>query len=381
MAESYIITGGGIAGLTAAHALLQKGFDVQVYERSPQLREEGAGLGISANAMMAMREIGLEDALLSKGKTVSSIDILSSNGRFLTKASPGQMNTAFPTESITIHRMALLKSLAEKLPSGVVQTGKQAVKATQTASGVRVTFADGSEATGQAMIAADGIGSVIRKQLEPTIKPRFAGYTAWRGVLKDPLQLDKILEMWGPNGRVGIVPLNGGYIYWFVCINARENDPRMKEFTSEELSKQFESYKGPAAELIRNTAPEDLLWTDIYDLPPLSHYAFGRIVLIGDAAHATTPNLGQGAGQAMEDAVILAHFLAKEPSIIAALKSFEKVRIKRTQRVTRISRRIGTAAQLSSPAICGMRNMVMRVAPQILIENQLKFLFEADLTP
>ena len=384
MSQPFIIIGGGIAGLTAALALLKKGFDVQVYERADRLREAGAGLGISANAMMAMKEIGLEEALLSKGKVVSGIEILSSSGNVLTKVSPGKMNTSFSTENITIHRADLLECLAEALPHSVLHTGKQAVSVKQTASGVKVIFSDGSYAEGQALIAADGIGSAVRKQLNPDVQPQYAGYTAWRGILKntnDIMLKDRIIEVWGSKGRAGLVPLYDGRIYWFVCINAKENDPCMKKFSAKELSGQFETYKSPVADIIRQTADEDILWTDIYDLPALPHYAFGRIVLIGDAAHAATPNLGQGAGQAMEDALILSHFLAGESSVINALRSFEKARLKRTHRVIKVSGWIGKAAQLSSPVLCKLRNSVMRVMPESLSEKQFKFLFDVNLKP
>lgn len=229
------------------------------------------------------------------------------------------------------------------------------------------------------LIVADGIHSVIRTQLLPEADPRYAGYTCWRAVIENKdLDIIQSSETWGRKGRFGIAPLANGLLYWFACINAPAKDPRMKEFTVTDLKKVFKDYHHPIPQILDNTSDSQLLWNDILDLPPIQRYAFDRILLLGDAGHATTPNMGQGACQAIEDAVILAEEMEKAINAQAAFQAFEKRRLKRTHYITNTSWQVGKVAQLENPFLCTIRNFAFRNLPKKFNDKQLERVLETD---
>ncbi|HNE29135.1 MAG TPA: FAD-dependent monooxygenase, partial [Saprospiraceae bacterium] len=233
-------------------------------------------------------------------------------------------------------------------------------------------FADGSAHATDCLIVADGIHSAIRSQLAPDAVTRYAGYTCWRAVIDDPgLSLSAATETWGKHGRFGIVPLAGGKIYCFACINAPQNDPRMAAMRVAELKKIFSGYHAPIPAILEQWRDDQLIWNDLADLKPLDRFAYGRVVLIGDAAHATTPNLGQGACQAIEDAVILAEMLKKHSDPEQAFRAYEQKRLPRTRFIVETSRRMGAIAQWQNPLLVCLRNVLFRLIPQSVNEKQL----------
>ncbi|MDF2669093.1 MAG: monooxygenase [Paenibacillus sp.] len=376
----FIIIGGGIAGLSAAVALLQKGFKVEVYEGAPVLKAAGAGLGVGANALKAMKLLGLGEQLLEKGKVLAGAKILNEQGDLITRTDSIRISSLFGTDNITIHRAELLTVLAGALPREAIKTDKKCVEFTERpGGGVSVRFHDGTIAEADGLIAADGIHSVIRRKVVPAAVPRYSGYTCWRSVVSGtPAGYDDSVftETWGSLGRFGIMPLSNNQIYWFACVNAPARDPRFAEFGVRELGQQFRGYHAPIGELLAKTEDAALLHNDIYDLKPLKRFAYGSTVLIGDAAHATTPNLGQGAGQAMEDAVFLANCLAVESGIPEAFRRFEQLRIPRTRKIVNTSWTIGKIAQLDSKLLCKARNSLFRLVPARANERQLRFLLD-----
>ena len=165
------------------------------------------------------------------------------------------------------------------------------------------------------------MNSNIRKQIQPKSEPKYAGYTCFRGVVNENLNIDRTtaLEYWGHKGRFGIVPLKDDELYWFCTMNAKENDLQFKSFEKPHLQAYFNQYPDEVRNVLDAQEELGILHHDMYDLTPLKSFISGRVVLLGDAAHATTPNMGQGAGQAIEDAVTLTNLL-KEKDVDAALK-------------------------------------------------------------
>src|SRR5699024_10028894 len=161
------------------------------------------------------------------------------------------------------------------------------------------------------------------------------------------------------NGRFGIVPLTNQRLYWFACINAPFQSQEMAAYTTKDLFQQFRDYHAPIPEILKETNDSDLIWNDIIDQKPPNRFAFHRTLLIGDAAHATTPNIGQGAGQAIEDAVILKHTLQQNETVPAAFHEFERIRLPKTKKVVNYSWTIGKIAQIENPFIRKARNAVM----------------------
>ncbi len=380
--KRFLIIGGGIAGLSAAIALRNKGFEAEVYEGAPELKAAGAGLGVGANALKAMNLLGLGQKLLEKGKVLASAAIRNEKGAILTRTDSLRISTLFGTDNITIHRADLLGVLAGALPGEGIKTNKKCLDFTESAGGgVIVRFHDGTVEEADGIIAADGIRSVIRQKLVPNAVPRYAGYTCWRSVVNGiPAGYDHSVftETWGSKGRFGIMPLSGNRVYWFACVNAAAKDPAFSHYGARELARRFSGYHAPIEELLAKSEDAALLHNDIYDLKPLDRFAYGSAVLIGDAAHATTPNLGQGAGQAMEDAVFLANCLCSQPNIEEAFRQFERLRIPRTRKIVNSSWSIGRVAQLESKLLCSARNGLFRAIPASASERQLRFLLDVQ---
>ncbi len=375
--NDFTIIGGGIAGLSTAIALQQKGFSVDLYEAASEIRAVGAGISLAPNAVKALRALGLEEAVKSRGRVLDGMDILDHRGHPISLLNTASLRARYGADHLAIHRADLHEVLLQNVQGNAVYTGKRAVSARQSADGVEVTFHDGTTCRSRALIVADGIHSPIRKQTVPGSEPRYAGYTCWRAVIHWPGQpMHGATETWGPKGRFGIVPLAGNQVYFFACVNAPFNDARMKNFTVADLSAQFQGYHQPISAILENTRNEDLLWNDIVDLNPLERYAYDRMVFVGDAAHATTPNLGQGACQAIEDALVLASVAEKNIRPAEAFKVFDMLRKERTHYVVKRSWTMGKVAQWTQPLLAGLRNTALRMVPAEATEKQMGFLYD-----
>lgn len=378
----FLISGGGICGLTTALVLQKKGYEVIVYEAASEIKAVGAGLVLSTNAIKALRAIGIADEILAQANLLDSFDITLANGEQLMNTDAQGLASKYGSiGNATIHRADLHQLLLNLLTDKVVfKTGKRGVSMQQDSKGVTLNFADGTSEQGDFLIACDGINSPIRKQLLPQSLSRYAGYTCWRAVVnvtEGQFNTKRATETWGKNGRFGVVPLSNNRIYWFACINATQaRDATMKAYKVSDLQACYQNYHAPIPQLLALTSDKDLLWNDIEDIKPIKQFAFDRILLAGDAAHATTPNMGQGACQAIEDAAILAKCLKEDKPIQELFKTFEKLRIPRTTKIVNTSWTLGKAAQLTNPILISIRNFALKITPQSVNEKQMDFLFD-----
>lgn len=380
-----IIIGAGIGGLSTAIALRKIGMDVKVFESKQEVRFAGAGLGIGANAVRALQQLDVGDQILRAGKALDELRILTPAGKILQRTETAAISHKYGPDNVSIERGVLLELLMSALgPEKIVHTGRTCRHFEQNDSGVKVWFEDGSTEEGDFLVGADGVHSKIREALLPNAIPRYAGYTCWRAVVQaepDLLHYDPnvFIETWGRKGRFGLVPLSNNRIYWFACLNAKAPDSPLRTYTARDLMKIFEGYHEPIPQILAQTSDHHMLQHDIYDLPPISRFAFGRVVLLGDAAHAMTPNMGQGAGQSVEDAVILASHLKQSPVIEEALVRYERERIGRTGQITRMSNRIGKVAQLDGHVFIALRDALFPLVPARILEKQLEYLYEVRL--
>ena len=376
----YAVVGGGIGGLTLAIALQRKGLQVTVYEQTPQVKPLGAGLALAVNAMKAFRELGIDNEVLHAGKALKKLTIKDLKGNILTETDAEKISKKLGVvNNFTIHRGDLHEVLLQQLHPDTVVLGKACVDFEQRADGITMQFQDGSKDEADYVIACDGIHSVFRKKLVPRSEPRYAGYTCWRAVIENvpsTVNREETSETWGPGCRFGIVPLTHNRLYWFACVNAPANDQVMKNFDVDDLLSYFGKFHSPIPEIISATKNEQLIWGDIIDLKPLDKFSFGNIVLMGDAAHATTPNMGQGACMAIEDAVILANCLGRTPEPTIAFEEFESMRLPRTKKIVNGSWRLGQVAQIESPLLIWLRNAAVRATPSNVAEKQMRFLHE-----
>jgi len=245
--------------------------------------------------------------------------------------------------------------------------------------GIVLHFGDATRCRCRYLIVADGVKSVARQQLVPQSKPRYSGSACWRATIANgAIGLQRGSETWGTNGRFGMTPLVSDRIYWYACINATQNNDTYRGYSVQDLLRNFNGYHNPIPEILSGTEDDDLIWGDIVDIKPLSRFAYGNILLIGDAAHATTPNMGQGACQALEDVVILSDEIERNSSIERAFKNFEQRRLKRTKYITDTSRLIGRAAQYTHPLMIGLRNSLLRMMPARWAQASLKKLLDVD---
>ncbi|MEV4566144.1 FAD-dependent monooxygenase [Nonomuraea sp. NPDC049419] len=334
MSGQAIVIGGGIGGLAAALALHRIGWHAVVLERAAELREIGAGMSQAPNAMRALDELGVgAQARLVGTPTHASGNLRLPDGRYLQRARPDDA-----TAMLAFHRADLHEVLLDALPDGWVRTGAEVTAVRQEDSGVTVTYGD-IELGGELVVAADGVHSTVRRLLWPDAPPpRFLGRTAWLGIA-EMADLPGSITL-GPGGYVLIHPISRGRAYWAYVTTAGQPGIRYEEEKTE-AARRLATWHEPIPALIEATPEQAVIHVDIRDLAPLPTYVRGRVALLGDAAHAMSPDRGQGAGQSLEDAVVLAAALAGEPAIEAALRRYDAERRPRTQATARGARADG----------------------------------------
>jgi 2-polyprenyl-6-methoxyphenol hydroxylase-like FAD-dependent oxidoreductase len=370
-----LVAGAGIGGLTLACALRRAGFTVSVFERAEELRPAGAGITLQMNAMAALRSIGLGEAVAEAGTPVHQGLILDDAGRVLSRMSVDRIGRELGAPMVCIHRARLQAALLAHAGAGSVHTGRAVTGFRAEGERVTVTLSDGSTETGDVLVGADGLRSVVRRELLGDEPLRYAGYTSWRGVapaaalLKEP---GAVSETWGAGARFGIVPIGFGEVYWFATLNTPAGGKDAPGQSRARLLEVFGGWHAPIAALLEATPEAAILRTDINDRPPAKHWTRGRVTLLGDAAHPMTPNMGQGGGQAIEDAVVLAGCLAREATVEAALAGYEQRRVERANSFVSRSYSLGRMAQWESAAGRFVRDTLMRMVPDGLAERQAR---------
>jgi len=373
--KKVIIIGGGIGGVTAAIALKRAGMDVTVFERAEEIREVGSGLPLWTNALRALHTIGLSDELEQLGVQVTSVSVSTWRGDTLTDTKNDKYLKRLGTITIVVHRAELLALLLKTLGEDRVQLGMNCVGFTQDETGVRARFEGGQELQGDVLIGADGIHSVIRTQLFGLIKPGYVGYTCWRG-LAHTTRTGLETWAWGKGCQFGITPMSQARAYWFVQKYAPEGEKDKPGGKKSEILELFHDWHDPIPAVIEATAETDILRNDIYELKHLRQWSQGCATLLGDAAHAMTPNLGQGACQAIEDAVALGACLNETTDIAAALQLYEKRRVTRANNITRLAHLIGQSVQWENPMLSGARNTIIRNIPVSMAIKRFMWLLD-----
>jgi 2-polyprenyl-6-methoxyphenol hydroxylase-like FAD-dependent oxidoreductase len=378
MVPDVVIAGAGIGGLTLAIALRRRGARVRVFERATHLGAVGAGIGLPANGVKALQGLGLGELVARAGMVVGRAAILDNRGRPLgSEVDLTGVYQEIGASLVALHRARLHALLLEAVGSGVVSTGAQVVSFEQNTNSVHVALMTGERVDTGLLVGADGLHSSVRAQLIGNHTPVYSGYTSWRGVTPANAVTvpPRTTESWGRGERFGIVPIGFGEIYWFAVADAPP-DGRDMDVTRALLAR-FGSWHEPVAALIEATPAERIVRTDIYDRDPIERWHSGRVVLMGDAAHPMTPNLGQGAGQAIEDAVVLDDCLAQATTIDEALTRYEQRRIARANGIVRASRQMGAIAQWSNPIAAWLRDRIMSLTPPSAAIRQARKLMEA----
>ncbi len=373
-----IIIGGGIGGLAAAVGLQQIGCEVEVFERAVEFSDVGAGLSIWSNGMYALDQLGVADALLASGvHTLDFCDVRDHQGKQLKRIdwTRTRSTTGFPT--VAVYRPRLIDALLAPIESQV-RTNAECCCIDVNGKSVRVEFTDGRETEGDFVVVADGIRSFGRRWLQPAVIPKFAGYIAFQSVI-DLSATDAGSETWqftlGRGGQFGFVPLNDRQLYWFGTKNV-VNSARPQDAHAEAI-RHFRDWHGAIPRIVANTPSANLVCTPVFDLPPLKSWGRGQVTLLGDAAHAMTPNLGQGACQALEDAVVLAQCVQRlhedGRNVTGALRTFEEIRRPYVARVSRDARLAGRLMQTENALLRKFCQTYMRLLAGSFLDAGIKY--------
>ncbi|WP_025026944.1 FAD-dependent monooxygenase [Caldalkalibacillus mannanilyticus] len=361
------IIGAGIAGITAALSLIQKGYSIQLFEKADDYRPLGAGIVLGNNALLVFEELGLYEQIQAHSVIPTDSYLMSWKGTILASIKPFEKNKNRHSFAI-LSRTKLFEILRSRLPNNLVSFNKSCAKITQNKTSVQIKFEDGTEYQCDLLLACDGIYSTVRQTIFPKSTIRYAGYTCWRGVTQ-PLTFDTqktFIETWGRNGRFGIAPIEDNRYYWYALKNSMAKDQRYVQWTKADLLQNFEHYHSPIQELLLATNENAIMQHDIYDLKPIQNYSKGRVALLGDAAHATTPNLGQGACQAIEDGYAIAKALDTHSDLDQALQSYQKARRKPATQIVNLSWSFGKVAQLESVPLCSIRDQLLHTQYRLL---------------
>jgi 2-polyprenyl-6-methoxyphenol hydroxylase-like FAD-dependent oxidoreductase len=330
------------------------------------------------NALRAIKKLGLTSVLEAMGPPIYAGCITTWRGEILADLRAEKRLQNLGTFTAVVHRAELLTILLDTLGKQRVHLAEACTGFTQDETGVWAHFADGRAVHGDLLIGADGIHSVIRAQLFGFSKPKYRGYTAWRGVASIA-GAGLTIMAWGKGSQFGVVPMSHQRAYWFAQRNAPEGVQEKPCGRKSEVLELFHDWHDPIPAVIEATDEKHILRNDIYQSPLLRHWSHGRVTLLGDAAHAMTPNLGQGACQAVEDAVVLADCLKAEQNVTSALQLYERRRLKRANRVAWLSGVMGPGVQIENPRLADIRDTLIRSIPASLLVQS--FLWILDYNP
>lgn len=363
------IIGGGIGGLTAGIALKRKGFKVRIFEQASELINVGAGIVLASNAIQVYKKLGLSDEITSKGNTISQINIVDKEFKIISKTNLKRFEKIHNIKNVAIHRAVLQQILVNQFSEEELFLDHKLETIVLGDPISTLKFEKGKTYSSELVIGADGIYSKVRACLFDDVQLRKANQLCWRGVLNFKLPEEyqqKAIEGWANNTRFGFVQLSKGLVYWY-ALKSGQNQTTMH-------IEDFKEYKSLVTKMIKNT--KGVHMSEISDIQPFKNWSIGNVCLLGDAAHATTPNLGQGACQAIEDAYVLAECFKKNNNVTKVFDEYESIRIKKAHKVVATSWQVGKIAHLSNPLLRTIRNFLLRITPEFFNRKQLETLFK-----
>ncbi|MGI5438995.1 FAD-dependent monooxygenase [Streptomyces shenzhenensis] len=371
-----IVVGAGIGGLAAAGVLRRIGVDVHVHERATELRAAGSGLSVMTNAVNALASLGITLPLEEHGRAIEVFTIMDRRGRVIREQPLPEISERLGARCVNISRAALQRVLVEAAGDIPLSLGTTATGYRTDDDGVTVHFDDGSSARGDILIGADGFGSAVRRQLAGPEESRDSGYVCWLALAPfdhPRLRPGYVGHYWGRGQRFGLIDIGHGHYYWWGTKNMEAARSRDWKGDKGEIVRAYAGWAEEVREIIRRTPEEDILAVPSHDRAFLERWGDGPVTLLGDAAHPMLTSLGQGAGMAIEDAVVLAHALARSPhDPRAALRAYEDQRRTRARTMVTASRRLSDLEQLENPIARTLRDTFFRLAPKSVLARQLE---------
>lgn len=379
------IIGGGIGGLTTALCFEKLGIDYKLYERADVLKEVGAGIWLSPNALQVFEWINpkLLEEITDNGNTLNRILVANHNFKPISDSNQEFVKEKFGFTTLAIHRGRLQKILYSNLAKENIVLGKAFKNYSKNDdNSYNIEFSENSLITTNSIIGADGINSTVRKKLFPKSKLRYSGQTCWRGVADYEMssELSSVgFTLWGKKLQFGVSKIDKGKTYWFAVKLSEQNQKEHKDKLKSKLTKMFSEFTPIVNTLINNTEPDKIIRGDLSDLELLNSWYTDNICLIGDSAHSMTPDLGQGGAQAIEDAYYLSNFIKNSDSIKKAFDSFFNQRKSKVQKLVKQSRATSKIAITNKPLEV-IRNFILKSIPQKYMEKQMIELYKIDKT-
>lgn len=358
---NVLIAGAGIGGLTLAAALQREGISARILERTHELKPVGAGITVQINGMRALSHYGFDAAVLASGAPCAETQLLDWKGRQLTSGSMAALSVRLGQPMLCVHRARLHEALRGLLSPGTLTLGCGVESYREENDAVVVTLDDGQLLRADLLVGCDGLHSKVRAQMLGESPTRYSGYTSWRGVCSTQgLPLSGALsQYWGPGARFGFVSIGFGELYWFATANASPGGRDGPQ--PDELLARYGTWHDPIPAVLRATPPDRIIRTDIVDRVPVTRWTSPRVALLGDAAHPMTPNLAQGACQAIEDAVVLARLLGLGGALPEVLHMYEVRRVERANGIVARAQRLGALGHWENALGRAVRDGAMRL--------------------
>lgn len=374
-----VVAGGGIAGLATGIALRQAGCEVQILERSPDLREIGAGLMIWPNGERALQALGVDIAAPS----VRYVSMYTWRGRQLNRYPLDSIEQRYGSLPYVVYRAGLHSALAQRFGESEIRFGSEVVGFDQDDSGVNVALRGGATVHADLLVGAEGLRSPVRRRLLGDGDPDYLGSTVWRGIA--PGDRFDITNEGGVNwvGRGSeflAFQLEGGGVYWAGVTKEPAGEEPGPKGHKEDVLQRFGYWTPPVPELIAATEATSILRNDMYDRKASRRWSSDHVTLVGDAAHPMTPNAGQGACQALEDAVALGTSVGQTSSLSDALKVYEHRRLRRANRLVMMSRQATRATQIENGFLCAVRDTIGSTVAGLLYERTLDWMLAPAAT-
>jgi 2-polyprenyl-6-methoxyphenol hydroxylase-like FAD-dependent oxidoreductase len=369
---SISIIGGGIGGLTLGNVLKQHNIDFRIYESAQEIKPVGAGIAMAGNAMQIFDRLSLKEKIENAGTKMHALIITDENLKTISKTDVLKLESKYNVCNIAIHRAELQKVLSENISENIILNKR--LSRIDKKENYHLTFEDKTEIESEIIFGADGVKSLVRNQILRSGEIREAQQKCWRGILTTEISekySHNAYEMWGKGKRFGFVKIKENMLYWYALVN--------EKFYSQDidLMKTFEEFHPDVLEMIEKTSKENIILNDIIDLKPLEKWTAENLCLIGDSAHATTPNMGQGGCQAVEDAYIIGKLLENEKDWNKIFHQFEKIRKSKVNHIVKTSWTLGKVAQWEK--FTGLRNLVFRNMPESVNQKQMEKILKLEL--
>jgi 2-polyprenyl-6-methoxyphenol hydroxylase-like FAD-dependent oxidoreductase len=360
-----VIVGGGVGGLTSALALQRAGVEVEVHEKFSHLQGRATGFTLWSYAVKQLMDLGLDDAERIGGP-IEVTEVRNQSGKLIEEMPVGDVSRKLGAPSCDARRADLQRALMGLLGDGAVQMGSECVGVETDGDSATAVLADGSRSTGDIVIGADGIHSTVRSFVAGSAKLSYTGHAGWNGVIDgfshELLKPNRHVEIWARGSKGGIGDVGAGQVRWYVD---RKQDAGHTDgpIDKDEILRHVDGWYELMGAAVQAADPAEIVMNEIWDLPPIETWTRGRVVLLGDSAHATAPWASMGACMTIDDAITLAGRLASEPSVDDALAAYQHDRKQRDEKLVAHSRKMGSMAMLHSPLVAWLRDEAMEHTP------------------